>query len=245
MGYLLDSNVIIEMHQGVTVVRDDLFAGGTKARFLPRLFCEGAAEVCYASSAEGGAQTALAHVAKQLGKRATIFCAARAVPHPRQLEAQRLGAKFVPVRPGYLNVVQSRARAYCEQTGATLAPFGVKLPAAIEVIANAARQIKVRPAEVWCAAGSGTLATALRRAWPDAQVHAVCVGHKLTSDDVAGATLHEFGLPYKVALPASAAPFPADGCYEIKAWTCMLANRGRSKGPTVFWNVMPPAAPCA
>lgn len=43
-------------HDGIAVVRDDLFLGGTKARFLPALF-DGADEVVYASPAEGGAQT--------------------------------------------------------------------------------------------------------------------------------------------------------------------------------------------
>lgn len=61
--------VIIE-HEGVLVVRDDLFSGGTKARFLGTMF-EGVDEVVYASPAEGGAQVALATVARQLGKHAT------------------------------------------------------------------------------------------------------------------------------------------------------------------------------
>ena len=64
-------------HDDVFVVRDDLFEGGTKARFIPLLF-DCADEVVYASPAEGGAQTALATVAAQLGKRATIFVARRA-----------------------------------------------------------------------------------------------------------------------------------------------------------------------
>jgi hypothetical protein len=64
------------------VVRDDLFPGGTKARSLGFLF-EGTDEVVYASPAEGGAQTALATIARQLGKRTTIFVARRAKPHRR------------------------------------------------------------------------------------------------------------------------------------------------------------------
>ena len=67
---------IVENHNGVLVVRDDLFEGGTKARFIPSLF-NGVTEVVYASPAEGGAQTALATVAALLGKRATIFVAQR------------------------------------------------------------------------------------------------------------------------------------------------------------------------
>jgi hypothetical protein len=219
-------------------VRDDLYPGGTKARFIPALFRE-ADEVVYASSAEGGTQVALASVAKSLGKLATIFAPARAVPHPRQLEARRLGAKFVHVRPGYLNVVQARARDYCKKSGALLAPFGMRVPGCIDAVAKAARQIDIRPFQVWCAAGSGTLATALRRAWPDAEVHAVMVGHKLTRDDVAGATLHEYHEPYKHALPDWVCPFPADGHYERKAWVTCITRCSRAK-PVLFWNGMGP-----
>jgi threonine dehydratase len=147
-------------HDGVLVVRDDLFPGGTKARFLPLLF-EDANEVVYASAAEGGAQTALATVAAQLGKRATIFVAKRAQPHSRALMAKRLGAKVMQVSPGYLSTVQARAREYSRQAGARLAPFGVDMPEAIDAIAGAARSIEIEPDEVWCASGSGVLARGL------------------------------------------------------------------------------------
>ena len=162
-------------HDGVLVVRDDLFPGGTKARFLPLLF-DGADEVVYASAAEGGAQTALATVASQLGKRATIFVARRAQPHPRAFMAKRLGAKIMQVSPGYLSTVQARARDYCRQVGARLAPFGVDTPEAIAAIAAAARSIGIEPDEVWCASGSGVLARGLATAWPNARRHVVQVG---------------------------------------------------------------------
>ena len=155
-------------HDGVFVVRDDLFPGGTKARFLPLLF-DCADEVVYASPAEGGAQTALATVAAKLGKRATIFVAERAQPHPRTLMAKRLGATIMQVSPGYLNVVQARAIRYSHQTGAVLAPFGFDIPGATQAIAQAALSIGIQPDEVWCAAGSGVLARGLAQAWPNAQ----------------------------------------------------------------------------
>ena len=106
-------------HDGMLVVRDDLFPGGTKARYLPLLF-DGADEVVYASAAEGGAQTALATIAAQVSKRATIFVARRTQPHPRVLMAKRLGAKIMPVSPGYLSTVQARARDYSRQESARL-----------------------------------------------------------------------------------------------------------------------------
>ena len=85
---------VVRKHHDIFVVRDDLLAGGTKARFAGPLF-DGVDEVVYASPAEGGAQTALAIIAEQLGKRATIFVARRKVPHARARMAKAHGRRFI------------------------------------------------------------------------------------------------------------------------------------------------------
>ena len=229
---------VVTEHDGIHVIRDDLFAGGTKARFLPVLFRD-ADEVVYASPPEGGAQTALAASAASVGKRATIFVAKRAAPHPRSLMAKRLGAKVLQVSPGYLTVVQARARAYCEATGALLAPFGVNLPEAIETIASAARATGLEPDEVWCASGSGVLARSLAAAWPRARRHVVQIGRELSPADVAGATIHVYPRPFSAEC-RSAPPFPSDPHYDAKAWEVAKARRGA--GLVVMWNVTGPAA---
>jgi hypothetical protein len=236
--YTSESTPIVVEHEGVLVVRDDLFPGGTKARFLGMLF-DGAEEVVYASPAEGGAQVALATVARKLGKRATIFVARRAKPHPRTLQAARLGAKVVPVAPGYLSVVQARARGYCTQTDSRLMPFGADMPEAINIIAAAARATGIEPDEVWCAAGSGVLARGLAAAWPKACHHAVQVGRTLGPRDVAGATIHVHPAPFSREA-RSRPPFPSDPGYEAKAWELMMSRK--ATGRVVFWNVAGPAA---
>lgn len=224
-------------HDGIMVVRDDLLRGGTKARFLG-VFFDGADEVVYASPAEGGAQTALAAVAGALGKRATIFVARRAKPHPRALLAKRWGARVCQVSPGYLTVVQARARAYCAASGARLMPFGADVPEAVEAITRAARSLQIVPDEVWCASGSGVLARGLAAAWPGARRHVVQVGRSLSPADVAGATIHQSGMPFERACRA-AVPFPADPHYDAKAWQIAKARRGA--GLCIFWNVTGPA----
>jgi Pyridoxal-phosphate dependent enzyme len=226
-------------HDGVLVVRDDLFPGGTKARFLPLLF-DGADEVVYASAAEGGAQTALATVAAQLGKRATIFVAKRAQPHSRAMMAKRLGAKIMQVSPGYLSTVQARARDYSRQVGARLAPFGVDTPEAIQAIAAAARSIGIEPDEVWCGSGSGVLARGLATAWPAARRHVVQVGRALSANEVAGATIHVYPVPFGRETK-NKPPFPSDPHYDAKAWEQCAARKGL--GRVLFWNVAGPAQP--
>jgi len=230
---------IVRYHDGIAVVRDDLFPGGTKARFLPVLFND-ADEVVYASPAEGGAQTALAHTARALGKRATIFVAKRKQPHDRALEAKRVGAKVMQVPHGYLNVVQARAKEYCKRTGARLAPFGVDLPEAIETIAAAAKATGLEPDEVWCASGSGVLARSLARAWPNARSHVIEVGRTLSPQDVAGATIHKAGIPFSKALKERP-PFPSCPHYDAKAWRICKTRHGG--GLVLFWNVTGAAKP--
>jgi pyridoxal-phosphate dependent enzyme len=230
---------IVSEHQAVTVVRDDLYPGGTKARIFAPLFGR-YAEIVYASPAQGGAQTALAHAAAATGKRATVFVAKRDIPHPRAIEAKRMGATVLQVRPGYLTVVQARARAYCAATGAFLLPFGADIPEAPDIVAQAARALAIEPDEVWCAAGSGVLMRGLARAWPHAKRHAVQIGRTLSEREVAGATIHVYPRPYDYALH-DAAPFPADPHYDAKAW--QVCARLHGPGTVLFWNVTGPAQP--
>jgi len=237
---LLPPPTVVE-HDGIHVVRDDLIGGGTKARFMVELFSK-ADEVVYATPAEGGAQSALAWAARATGKRATLFVAKRAEPHPRSLMAKALGATVYQVSPGYLTVVRKRAQDYCAATGAVHAPFGLDTPEAIATIAAAARVTGIAPDEVWCASGSGVLARALAQAFPGARRHVVQVGRKLAPEDVAGATIHVHPLAFGQTC-RTRPPFPSDPHYDAKAWEMAKARRGA--GLVLLWNVTGPADPAA
>jgi len=233
----LSFEVKTSFHDNIFVVRDDLFEGGTKARFIHKLF-NSVEEVVYASPAEGGAQTALAYSAKKLGKKATIFVAQRKEPHERTLLAKALGARVFQVPCGYLNVVQSKAKRYCDDTGAFLAPFGMNLPESIEIISNAAKSVPFYPKEVWCASGSGVLARSLKIAFPRAEINAVQVGRTLSSEDVAGAKIHIHNLKFSQKTKFKT-PFPSDNHYDAKAYELCLKLK-KSKD-VLFWNVTGPA----
>ena len=77
---------LIQEIDNLVVVRDDMLPGGTKRRALPVLM-KGSSEYVYASSVYSYAQVALAYVARESGKRATVFCAKRGIRHARTLEA--------------------------------------------------------------------------------------------------------------------------------------------------------------
>lgn len=226
-------NPIVEQHEGIYVVRDDLISGGTKARYLIDLFSQHD-EVVYASPAYGGAQLALAYCARLTSKQATVFVAKRKQPHARTLEAAKIGAKVFQVKHGYLNVVQARAKAYAADTGAYLLPFGAHEERAIQAITDVAHCVTEEYGafdEVWCACGSGTLLTGLMRGLKAARFIGVQIGRDVT---VSGAKIIRHKLKFE---DESAAPVPFPSCpnYDRKAWGIC---RQSAKGKVLFWNVI-------
>lgn len=222
---------VIEKIGKFLVVRDDLLPGGTKRRLLDGLLSQRREEeFVYATPAYGYAQIALAHSCRAIGKRATIFVAKRAKPHKRTLEAKRAGARVIQVPHGYLNVVQKRARDYCESTGAALLPFGFDSEEFSDLLAQCAKTLPIKPTEVWTAAGSGTLSRSLQKAWPSARFFAVQVGR---TPNVGRATLLK--APEKFEIDAKhPPPFPSCSNYDAKVWQFM--TRRGSEG-ALFWNV--------
>jgi hypothetical protein len=222
---------VVERVGRLLVVRDDLLPGGSKMRYmLPLLQGVAAAEIVYATPAVGYAQLALAHVCRMLGKRAVVFVAQRARPHPRTLAAKAAGATVYQVPHGYLTVVSARARLYAQDKGAHLVPWGVDVPEALAHFAAAARLIDVAPAEVWACSGSGALIRGLQLAWPGAAFHAVQVG---AAPKVGAARLHK--APERYEQPARhPPPFPSCDNYDAKVW--QFASKHAADG-ALLWNV--------
>lgn len=222
-------DISVESCEGTMVVRDDRYPGGTKARCLTLFIRPEFNEYVYASPVQGYAQVALAYCAIRAGVKATVFCAARKKRHARTAEAHRVGATIVEVSPGYLNVVQARAKDYCHQTGAFLIPWGCDVPEFTAALSQVAAAIP-QPKEVWTAAGSGVLTRALQLAWPDAAFFAVRVG----AEPNAGRA-KVFMAPEKFDDDAKyPPPFPSCSNYDAKVWAIM--RRYASPG-ALFWNV--------
>lgn len=233
-----DPEPIIEQHGALLVVRDDQLEGGSKTRFLPHLI-SGAREVVFGGPFCGGAPLALSVIGKRLGVKATLFYADRRELHPYQRQARRNGATLVFVRPGYMTVVQRRARDYCERTGALFLPLGFDVPAAADPFIETMCAVRAAigdPPEVWCATGSGMLARCLGVAFPRSRVVGVTVG--LESRHAAqrfpgNVELRPAGLRFE---QASRAPVPirSHAHYDRKALALAVAH---AQPGALFWNV--------
>lgn len=222
----------------ITVLRDDVLEGGSKLRFLPFLV-HGAQEAVFGGPFCGGAPHALSVWGRESGRKVTLFYAAREKLHTRQIAAKRNGAKLVLVRPGYMTVVQKRARDYAKEAGALFLPLGFDLPQAVdpftEFLLRVRRQIG-SPDQIWCCAGSGMVARALASVFKDSEVRAVAVG--LASRHEAqkfgpNVKITPAGMPFEREVQA-AAPFSSCPNYDLKAWKVCARE---ARGTAMFLNV--------
>lgn len=229
--------VVLEEHNGVTVLRDDVLAGGTKSILMPYLVKD-KAEYVYASPVYGGFQIALSAYCKSVGKQATIFCAKRKEMHPNTQKCIEYGAKIIEVPYGYLSVVEKRARDYCEMGGAEKLVFGAKDDFCINLIADRMRQIIKQlgrePKEIFCAVGSGTLVEGILRGTETAKVIGVQVGAEYTNENPR-LRLLKYHKDFNSASQQKS-DFPSMPNYDLKAWEyCLIYKKSDD---VLFWNVL-------
>lgn len=237
--WLREPPVFDRRNGDVIVLREDLIEGGSKLRFLPFLVGD-ADEIVFGGPFCGGAPLALSVLGREFGKRITLYYAAREDLHERQERARENGARLVFVRPGYMAVIQKRARDYAQQAGALFLPLGFDVPAAVEPLLSYAGRVRREigsPDQVWCATGSGMLARCLALAFPDSEVCAVPVGLASRHSKQAmpdNLTWYSTSLRFEQR-ERRPCPFPACAHYERKAWHAMMAKR---RGSALFWNVL-------
>lgn len=231
--------MVIEKHNGVTVLRDDLLPGGTKSVFLDMIVDPKKHFIVYASPVYGGMQIALAAYCHRVGKQAVIFCAKRNKPHSNSLKAKEAGAIVYQVPHGYLSHCQKSAKEFSEKNNGQLIKFGGDYPVAIDAIANRMLQVISQlghePEEIFCAAGSGTLLKGIIKGTRTSKITAVQVGAELTiqQNDRVSIVKHHKPFEYESKYKA---PFPSCANYDLKAWeACMKL---KTSDNVLFWNVL-------
>lgn len=232
---------ILQQHNGVTVVRDDLLQGGSKTRFLPYLLA-GQKEVVFGAPFCGGAPLALSYVGKEMGIQVTIFYAKRNELHPYQRKVLENGGRIFNVPMGWMSNVQKKARDYAQAQGALFLPLGFDVPAAAEPFIAEIKRVREQVGkvdEVWCATGSGMLARCIGVAFPEAIIHGVIVGLKSRNEKQNfgdNVTLHDCAYDFAQETKF-ATPFNSNKNYDAKAWEVMM-NSDRAGKKILFWNVL-------
>jgi len=245
---------VLEEHQGITVVRDDLLHAGTKVRAIDYLIGHDPKYqhveewVLGSCPAQGYAQISLPSVCNKYGKKAVLFVAKRNINnlHPYQKRGIDLGAKYNWVENGMLAVTQKRARDYVAEKPNTrmMLPMGLEHPAVFGSFIKVARDLFPgrNPDYVWSAGSSGTLNRSLQMAYPNAEVHVVSCGHKMSEREIGRAIYHRCEYKFEKETPHSERPpFPSALAYDAKVWKPLqewrLTNNINSSKMILLWNV--------
>jgi len=232
------NNITLDSYKGITVLRDDLLIGGTKSRFLHLLLDPNKDGYVYASPVYGGFQIALSGVAKDLDKSAVIFTPGRKIKHYNTLKAANLGGVIKEIKPGYLSVIQKRAKDFVKDNpNFQYLEFGANYPDAIRLISATMKTITSRlgkePSEIYCAVGSGTLVKGILKGTKTAIVTGVVVGKEFNLiHDRLKLIKYPKGFDY---LSKYKAPFQSMPNYDLKALeVCMQLKKSND---VLFWNV--------
>ncbi len=233
----------IEKHYEINILRDDLLNGGTKSILLDGLKEQypHITEYVYASPVYGGFQIALSAYCKNNGLKATIFCAKRAKKHSNTLKCIEYGANIIEVYPGYLSVVEKRARDYCDKKlYIHKFVFGANTHKNIDIIANRAKkvlqQLKHEPDEIWIAVGSGTLVKGILQAVNNAKVYGVLVGADFEYSHP-NLILLKYPKPFETESKLKV-DFPSMANYDRKALELCLEHKRNFTSDILFWNVL-------
>lgn len=212
----------VETTGSVSILRDDLVAGGTKRRALDLLLQEiNGTDIAYAGTIFGHGALALAHACEAAGKQARLYLSCNDPAHPMIERIRKTNASIECCAP----VPIDKLLAYAK--GDYLFPPGFDTPDFYNAMVSSLQALRLpQHSEIWCCAVSGTMGKALREAFPDTRLRIVAVVKSAQA---------EFFAPEKYHQPARIPPpYPSCPYTDAKVWRFVTGHA--SKG-SLIWNI--------
>jgi hypothetical protein len=219
----------VALTSNLSVLRDDLLAGGTKKRGLDLCMTEiGERNIFYAGTIMGHGALALALACEQTGKQAHLFLASNDDHHPMLKQIRATNARIHQCDPSPVSTLLSSAKALQENTEHSfLFPLAFDAPVFHRSLVQALQSFDCSPySEIWCASVSGTFSRTLKEAFPHAFIKTVSV---VKSD------ICDYTAPEKYHRPAlHSPPYPSCPYTDAKVW--QFARKHASKN-ALIWNI--------
>lgn len=173
-------------------------------------------------------------------------------PQPASVnQASSLGAEIYPVPGSRINISYSRSRAYVQERGGLMLPFGLECSEAVEGVKQEASRTPpqlIKNGTLVLCCGSGVTLAGLLLGLPlmPQKIIGLSSGRSLRNIRACVTRyvknipqcleLHEPILPYSDALSYEC-PFPTHPNYDLKAWKFLVDNLRSYKEPILFWNI--------
>ena len=225
---------IVETHEGVRVVRDDLLVG-SKVRGGDCLISSIKQKtLVYVQPRTGLAGVSLLNVAKRHGKKVKLF-----MPSSKQISHHQAccieqGADYEFHRIAAMPNLNAIAKKWADANDdAYFIPLGLKHEMVTAGFVKVASKIP-EPEEVWTVISTGVLHRALQIAWPNAKFHCVAVSRNMKQGEIGHKNIISAPEPFTTAIKEGLPPFPTVNTYDGKAWRYIPKN---TKKDILFWNV--------
>lgn len=233
---------IVEEHEGIKVVRDDLMVG-SKCRFADLLMQSIKEDtVVYVQPRVGLAGVSILEAAKRYGKKVVLFMPSSKEISLHQACTIERGAipKFrrIAAMPN-LNLIAAK---WAEENNAKFIPLGLKHDLVVACAARVAMnlaEVHGQPTACYVATSTGVLVRGLQIGWPDSHFLAVTVARNMKSGELGRAVpiieMKEFqAAEDKDKMP----PFPTVRTYDAKVWKYAKAGKMMNPNANVWmWNV--------
>lgn len=222
---------VVERHDRFWVVRDDLIPGGTKQIVLRQLLPElNETHFVYTASVFGKGGAALAFACAELGYKATLFMAKSPLQMPWVEEVKKLGFKIIWTDNMPVAEIEPMAWQFAHLNDAFCLPLGFASEQFEHHLQDYARRLPFEPKEIWCPIVSGTMASSLEQAFPDAKIKGVSV---VKNHDYRGFGDVMFAAEKYVRPAASPPPYPSWPYSDAKVWR--FAKK-QGADDAVIWN---------
>jgi len=225
---------IVETHDGVRVVRDDLLVG-SKVRGGDCLISNIKQKtLVYVQPRTGLAGVSLLSVAKRHNKKVKLF-----MPSSKQISHHQAccieqGADYEFHRIAAMPNLNAIAKKWADENDDTyFIPLGLKHELVTAGFVKVASKIP-EPEEVWTVISTGVLHRALQIAWPNAKFHCVAVSRNMKRGEIGHKNIISAPEPFTKEIKENLPPFPSVNTYDGKAWRYIPKN---SRKDILFWNV--------
>ena len=226
--------IIQTIHDGVTVVRDDLITG-TKVRGADLLMSKIKEDiVAYVQPRTGLAGVSILEVAKRHNKKVRLYMpSSKRISHHQACCIER-GADVSFHRIAAMPNLNKIAAEESKKNGHYFIPLGLKHELVTAGLVKIARSIP-EPDEVYTVVSTAVLSRALQIAWPNAKFTAVAVARNMKAGETGRAKIISAPEPFTKSIKEEdMPPFPSIGTYDAKAWRYIPKNTGKN---ILFWNV--------
>jgi hypothetical protein len=234
-------NIVIEKHEGINVVREDLvLKGGTKTRAGEFLISQTKKEtLVYVAPRVGYAGIAIMELAKIYNKEVIFFMPACKEISDHQsiiISMKPKNVEFVRIAAmPNLNII---AKKYADKNGYTFIPFGLNHPYTIAGFVKACENILENhdePEEMWSVVSTGVLTRGIQIGFKNTIMKGVAVARNMKQGELGRTSIISEPLAFlsnekKENLP----PFNTIPSYDGKAWKYIPKNTERN---IWFWNV--------